>query len=73
MERAVPHLPGGDDLRVAKGYYVDKLGFKVSYEATDDGRTGILGLERGTIEIAIDCPGHGRDACVALHDLLPNS
>ena len=68
MERAVPHLPG-DDLRVAKGYYVDKLGFKVTYEATEDGQTGILGLERGTIELAIDCPmpGHGRDACVALH------
>lgn len=68
MEMAVPHLPG-DDLGVAKRFYVDGLGFRVSFEASEDGRTGILGLERGTIRIAIDCPmpGHGRDACVALH------
>jgi uncharacterized glyoxalase superfamily protein PhnB len=69
MERAVPHLPG-DDLRVAKDFYVDKLGFTVTYEVTEDeGRTGMLGVERGTIALAIDCPmpGHGRDACVALH------
>ena len=68
MERAVPHLPG-DDLSVAKEFYVDKLGFKVTFEVTEDGKTGILGVERGTIALAIDCPmpGHGRDACVALH------
>lgn len=68
MERAVPHLPG-DDLRVARDFYVDKLGFKVTFEVTDDGQNGILGVERGTIALAIDCPmaGHGRDACVALH------
>ena len=68
MERAVPHLPG-DDLEVAKGFYVDKLGFVVTFEVTDDGKTGMVGVERGTIALAIDCPmpGHGRDACVALH------
>lgn len=67
MERAVPILPG-DDLRVAKDFYVNNLGFRVSFEASDDGRSGILGLSRGTIQITIDCPmdGHGRNACVSL-------
>jgi catechol 2,3-dioxygenase-like lactoylglutathione lyase family enzyme len=67
VERAVPILPG-DDLRVAKDFYVDKLGFQIQFEATADGKEGILGLERGTIEITIDCPmsGHGRNACVSL-------
>lgn len=67
MERAVPILPG-DDLRVAKDFYVDQLGFQVSFEASDDGRSGILGLARGTIQITVDCPmdGHGRNACVSL-------
>ena len=66
-ERAVAILPG-DDLSVAKDFYVDKLGFAVTWEATDDGASGILGLQRGTIELTIDCPmsGHGRDACVSL-------
>lgn len=66
MERAVPVLPG-DDLGVAKEFY-RRLGFTVKYEATEDGRTGIMGLERGTIELTIDCPmsGHGRQACVSL-------
>jgi uncharacterized glyoxalase superfamily protein PhnB len=67
MERAVPILPG-DDLRVAKDFYVGKLGFTVQFEATEDGKNGIMGVERGTIEVTIDCPmsGHGRDACVSL-------
>jgi catechol 2,3-dioxygenase-like lactoylglutathione lyase family enzyme len=67
IERAVPILPG-DDLAVAKEFYVGKLGFTVQFEATDDGKNGIMGLERGTIELTIDCPmsGHGRDACVSL-------
>ena len=66
MERAVPILPG-DDLGVAKDFYV-KLGFSVTFEATEDGKAGIMGLERGSISLTIDCPmsGHGRDACVAL-------
>ena len=50
VERAVPILPG-DDLRVAKDFYVDKLGFQVQFEATEDGKEGIMGLERGTIQI----------------------
>ena len=67
VERAVPILPG-DDLAVARAFYVDKLGFVVEYEATEDGRSGIMGLRRGTIELTIDCPmtGHGRKACVSL-------
>ena len=67
MERAVPILPG-DDLHVAKRFYVDGLGFKVLFEATDNGRDGIMGMARGTIELTIDCPmsGHGRRACVSL-------
>ena len=67
MEQAVPILPA-EDLGVAKDFYVEKLGFQVLYEASDDGKTGILGLTRGTIRITLDCPmaGHGRDACVSL-------
>ena len=67
MERAVPILPA-DDLAVAKEFYVGGLGFNVSFEATDDGKTGLLGLERGTLCLTVDCPmsGHGRDACVSL-------
>jgi catechol 2,3-dioxygenase-like lactoylglutathione lyase family enzyme len=67
MELAVPILPV-DDLRVAKHFYVDTLGFDIEFEASDDGRTGLLGVRRGTIEITLDCPmsGHGRDACVSL-------
>ena len=67
MERAVPVLPG-DDIGVAKDFYVDGLGFQVSFEMTDDGKSGLLGLERGAISLTIDCPmpGHGRDACVSL-------
>jgi len=67
MERAVPILPV-DDLRVARGFYVEQLGFAVTFEASEDGRTGLLGLARGSIALTLDCPmaGHGRHACVAL-------
>ncbi len=67
MERAIPVLPA-DDLRTAKEFYVDKLGFQVLFEVSDDGRTGLLGVARGSIQITLDCPmdGHGRDACVSL-------
>jgi uncharacterized glyoxalase superfamily protein PhnB len=66
MERAVPVLPA-EDLSVAKQFYVDKLGFQVTFEQ-GDGKSGIMGVERGTISITIDAPmsGHGRDACVSL-------
>ena len=68
MERAVPILPA-DDLAVAKEFYVGGLGFSVSFEATDDGKTGLVGLERGTLCLTLDSPmsGHGREACVSLH------
>jgi catechol 2,3-dioxygenase-like lactoylglutathione lyase family enzyme len=68
MERAIPILPT-DDLAAAKAFYVDGLGFRVTFEASEDGRTGLLGLERGTIQLTLDSPmdGHGRNACVSLH------
>ncbi|MBV8114455.1 MAG: VOC family protein [Silvibacterium sp.] len=68
MERAVPILPA-NDLSAAKAFYVDRLGFSVTFEASEDGRNGLLGLKRGTIELTLDSPmsGHGRDACVSLH------
>lgn len=67
MDRAIPILPG-DDVSVAKHFYVDGLGFSVRFEATADGKNGLLGVARGGIEITIDCPmsGHGRNACVSL-------
>ena len=67
MERAIPILPA-DDLTVAKTFYVNGLGFRVAFEASEDGRTGLLGLERGPIRLTLDSPmhGHGRNACVSL-------
>ena len=67
MERATAVLPG-DDLAVAKRFYVDGLGFSVAWEATDDGKNGLLGVARGGMAITIDVPmdGHGRNACVTL-------
>ena len=67
MERAIPILPA-EDLAVAKTFYVDRLGFRVTFEASEDGHSGLLGLERGTIQLTLDSPmeGHGRDACVSL-------
>ena len=50
MERAIPILPV-DDLRVARAFYVDKLGFTPTFENSDDGHTGLLGIARGTIAI----------------------
>ena len=41
MERAVPVLPA-DDLTVAKDFYVRGLGFSVRFEASEDGRSGIM-------------------------------
>lgn len=66
MERAVPILPA-HDLSVAK-QFDERLGFHVTFEATEDGETGVMGVERGTITLTIDAPmsGHGRDACVSL-------
>ena len=67
MERAVPVLPA-DDISLAKQFYVDKLGFQITFEASDDGKSGIMGVQRGSIELTIDAPmsGHGRQACVSL-------
>lgn len=38
IECAVPIFPG-DDLRVAKEFHVDRLGFTVLWESTEDGKT----------------------------------
>src|SRR5271157_1486822 len=67
MERAIPILPA-EDLSTAKAFYVNGLGFRVTFEASKDGRSGLLGIERGTIQMTLDSPmkGHGRNACVAL-------
>jgi predicted enzyme related to lactoylglutathione lyase len=67
MARAIPLLPA-DDLRVAKAFYVDGLGFSIRFESSQDGIAGILGLERGGIALTIDAPmsGHGRGVCVSL-------
>jgi catechol 2,3-dioxygenase-like lactoylglutathione lyase family enzyme len=67
MERAVPILPA-DDLAVAKAFYVNGPGFRITFEASEDGRSGLLGIERGTIELTLDSPmkGHGRNACVSI-------
>lgn len=66
MELAVPILPV-DDLAKAKAFYVDVLGFEVTFEQSEDGVNGLLGVRRGTIALTLDCPmaGHGRQACVA--------
>jgi uncharacterized glyoxalase superfamily protein PhnB len=67
MERAIPILPA-EDLTAAKEFYVNGLGFRVTFEVSEDGRSGLLGIERGTIQMTLDSPmkGHGRSACVAL-------
>src|SRR5581483_1168771 len=67
MERAIPILPT-EDLAAAKTFYVDGLGFRVTFEASEDGHRGLLGVERGTIALTLDSPmdGHGRNACVSL-------
>ncbi|HJQ11641.1 MAG TPA: glyoxalase superfamily protein [Gemmatimonadaceae bacterium] len=67
MERAVPVLPG-DDVTAARKFYSDGLGFEVSWEASKDGKNGLIGFRRNGIELTIDCPmsGHGRDACVSI-------
>jgi uncharacterized glyoxalase superfamily protein PhnB len=67
MERAIPILPA-DDLRIAREFYVNRLGFAVRFEATEDGTTGLLGVDRGMISLTLDSPmsGHGREACVSL-------
>ncbi len=67
MEKAIPQLPV-DDLAAAKAFYIDGLGFRVLWEVSEDGHSGLLGVARGEMEITLcnPMPGHGRDACVAL-------
>ena len=67
MPSAIAILPA-DDLARARAFYVDALGFTPTWESTEDGHRGLLGLERAGMRLTIDCPmeGHGRNACVAL-------
>jgi len=68
MERAIPILPT-EDLAAAKTFYVDGLGFHVIWEwSAEDGRSGLMGVARGTIQLTLDSPmdGHGRNAAVGL-------
>jgi catechol 2,3-dioxygenase-like lactoylglutathione lyase family enzyme len=67
-ERSVPILPA-DDLAAARAFYVDALGFEVTFDTSNGGRsTGLLGLKRGGLELTIDSPmeGHGREVCASL-------
>lgn len=68
MERAIAILPT-EDLAAAKEFYVGGLGFQVTWEASEDGHSGLMGLARGGIELTLDSPmdGHGRKACVSLY------
>ena len=52
----------------ARDFYVGKLGFTLQWEDSADGHNGIMGVERGGLELTIDCPmsGHGRNVCVSL-------
>jgi uncharacterized glyoxalase superfamily protein PhnB len=67
MERAIPNLPA-DDLQKAKAFYVGQLGFTITYEATEDGTNGVMGLQRGGFLLHLDAPmsGHGRNVVVTL-------
>jgi catechol 2,3-dioxygenase-like lactoylglutathione lyase family enzyme len=67
MIRVTPILPT-DNLRISKAFYVDKLGFSLRFEYTEDGEQGLVGIERGNVHITLDCPmeGHGREACVSI-------
>lgn len=67
MELAVPVIPA-EDISAAKHFYVDKLGFQLTFETERDGKHGMIGVKRGSMEITIDAPmsGHGRQACVSL-------
>jgi catechol 2,3-dioxygenase-like lactoylglutathione lyase family enzyme len=63
MERAIPIIPA-EDLATAKTFYFERLGFRVKFEASKDGHSGLLGIQRGTITLDSPMNGHGRNACV---------
>ena len=67
MERAIPILPA-EDLAVARAFYVNRLGFTVRFEASENGHTGLLGVAHGDIWLTLEAPmsGHGLEACVSL-------
>jgi catechol 2,3-dioxygenase-like lactoylglutathione lyase family enzyme len=55
MEMAVPILPAAD-LAVAREFYVGKLGIEVAFESSNDDKTGLLGIRRGTMELTVIDP-----------------
>jgi catechol 2,3-dioxygenase-like lactoylglutathione lyase family enzyme len=55
MEREVPVLPV-DDLDRAQQFYVDGLGFDLSFDVRHEDGSGLLGVRRGAIAITLDCP-----------------
>jgi uncharacterized glyoxalase superfamily protein PhnB len=67
MDHAIPVLPG-DSVTAAREFYEKALGFRVTWEASDNGIDGLIGFERNGMRLTLDCPmsGHGRNACVSL-------
>lgn len=63
-----PYQPADGRPAGGQGLYVGKLGFRVTYEATEDGKSGVLGLQRGGFVLHLDAPmgGHGRNVVVTL-------
>lgn len=51
----MPILPA-EHLKIVKTFYIDRLGSRVIFEASDGGHSGLLGIARGTIEITLDSP-----------------
>ena len=49
---------------MAKQFDVETLGFDVAFEASENGRIGLLRVQRGAIQLTLDRSGdgHGRDA-----------
>jgi hypothetical protein len=59
MERAVPVLPG-DDISVAKDFYVEGLGFQVSFEMTMGSRdSSASSAARSHSRSIVRCPDTG--------------
>jgi catechol 2,3-dioxygenase-like lactoylglutathione lyase family enzyme len=72
MERAIPNLPA-DDLQTAKAFYVGRLGFNIVYEATEDGTSGVMGLQRGGFALHLDAAMTGRAARDQSEDRTPGA
>jgi catechol 2,3-dioxygenase-like lactoylglutathione lyase family enzyme len=64
MELAVPVIPA-DDISQMKRFYIDKLGFQLTFETESDGTRGMIGVKRGSMEIsrATSIGARARSAC----------